>query len=416
MRWHILRTLWLKEASRHLADRSGLILAVLLIAAAGALSVVGGSAPSLTLAPTLKTCYLDAWEPDPWLDYLRAHSPASGLRLEFRLPEQFIVDERGIIQYDKDTGAIQLQPQGKDTEGRPRYAVQFWCAGKDWPLLAPYEDWFWRTSLTYHASLNLPLEIETTEGELVAPTAAFLVREQPGSGQANPASRRYLYWEPDSELSRHLRTMPAPVQLRMSHEELRGLLDDRVLLATTAATFLVIFAVCFFAMFLLPSLTCEERERGLLVAQYLSPASLGELVVGKLLFYPLMGLLLGGVLAGCYHPAVLLRPLFWLVLLLLATSYAGVGLTIGSLARTQRRASLGAMSYLLAMSLLLLVGRQLELPLLNLFILEYHTPRLLQGVLSGTLTTLSGEQGAAFLLGLSWLGLGITLFRWRGWQ
>jgi enoyl-CoA hydratase/carnithine racemase len=45
-------------------------------------------------------------------------------------------------------------------------------------------------------------------------------------------------------------------------------------------------------------LTCEERERGLLLAQALSPASPGEILAAKSLLYPAVAVGLAGVLAA----------------------------------------------------------------------------------------------------------------------
>src|SRR5262249_3937479 len=71
------------------------------------------------------------------------------------------------------------------------------------------------------------------------------------------------------------------------------------------------FFVC---VYLLPSLCCEERERGVLLAQALSPASPREILAARFLFYPVLGLSLAAVLAGTYRPAVLASPFFWLAL------------------------------------------------------------------------------------------------------
>jgi hypothetical protein len=46
------------------------------------------------------------------------------------------------------------------------------------------------------------------------------------------------------------------------------------------------------------SLTCEERERGILLAQALSPASAREILAAKFLFYPVFALAPNGFI-GC---------------------------------------------------------------------------------------------------------------------
>src|SRR5206468_8838199 len=86
--------------------------------------------------------------------------------------------------------------------------------------------------------------------------------------------------------------------------ELKGGLDPRSGIATS----LVMFGLFFVCVYLLPSLACEEREKGVLLAQALSPASPREILAARFLFYPVVGLLLAAVLAGTYNPTVLVRP------------------------------------------------------------------------------------------------------------
>ena len=95
---------------------------------------------------------------------------------------------------------------------------------------------------------------------------------------------------------------------------------------------LVLFGLFFVCVYLLPSLTCEERERGVLLAQVLSPATTGEILAAKFLFYPAAGLALGAALAALYRPGVLLVPFFWLALAAAVAGSMGVGLVIASLA------------------------------------------------------------------------------------
>src|SRR5262249_59326406 len=148
--------------------------------------------------------------------------------------------------------------------------------------------------------------------------------------------------------------------------ELKGGLDPRSGIATS----LVIFGMFFVCVYLLPSLSCEERERGVLLAQALSPAAPREILAARFLFYPVLGILLAVVLAGTYNPAVLARPFFWLAVIVAVAGSMGIGLTIASVARTQRAASLGAMGSLLAVGLLLFICQQVGVPVLPYFALE----------------------------------------------
>src|SRR5439155_9159792 len=117
--------------------------------------------------------------------------------------------------------------------------------------------------------------------------------------------------------------------LEQERSVLHGGMDAR----SGVETALVLFALFFVCVYLLPSLTCEERERGVLLAQALSPASPKEILAARFLFYPVLALLLASVLAGAYNPSVLAKPFFWFVLLVAVSGSMGVGLTIASLAR-----------------------------------------------------------------------------------
>src|SRR5206468_477177 len=121
---------------------------------------------------------------------------------------------------------------------------------------------------------------------------------------------------------------------------------------------LVLFALFFSCVYLLPSLMCEERERGILLAQALSPASPMEILMAKFLFYPTAGITLAALLAGIARPVVLLDVFFWLALVTAALGSLGIGLSIASLARTQRTASMGALSYMLVVALFLFICQQ----------------------------------------------------------
>jgi len=59
MRWHVLRALLLKEALRHLANRGGLALVLLLVVEALLLAASGGAGPAAGLLPGVRLCYVD---------------------------------------------------------------------------------------------------------------------------------------------------------------------------------------------------------------------------------------------------------------------------------------------------------------------------------------------------------------------
>src|SRR5262249_40378583 len=158
-------------------------------------------------------------------------------------------------------------------------------------------------------------------------------------------------------------------------------------------------------VYLLPSLTCEERERGVLLAQALSPASPLEILAAKLVFYPSLAFCFAALLGALVAPSVLGRPLFWLTLLVLSFGSLGIGMTIACIAKTQRAASMTALCYMLVISMTILISQQSQIFWLPHLILEYYGPRLLYAAI--TTSTLDArhmaELAAASLLAIWWI-------------
>lgn len=359
MRWRILRILLHKEMLRHLANRGGIALVLLLIVAAMLLSFFGGhNAAGGGLAPSVRRCYVDYWAPSPLVVHLKNNVPAElADSIEFRPASRAPTDAYGTLVYPQGAAAIQLRPG--DGGG---YHVCFWHPGADASAMASFEVWFWKEAQRF-------------------------TRAQAGA-ERTPA-------------------------IEAERLELKGRLDPR----SGMATALVQFGLFFVCVYLLPSLTCEERERGVLLAQALSPATSGEILAAKFLFYPALGVALAVVLAGTYRPVVLARPFFWLALGVAVCGSMGIGLAIASLARTQRAASMGAMCYTLAVALLLFICQQNGIPGLPYLALEYHCPRMLHAALTDSVLAYHwGHLAATAVLAVLWTGVAAFLFRRHGWQ
>jgi ABC-2 type transporter len=361
MRWHILRALLHKEALRHLANRGGLVLFVLLIVAAMLLSFFGGKDGAAGLTPSVKVCYVDYYdEKIPFVVHLRNHVPPDlQEHIRFRRLDQAHTDSSGRILYEPTAGGIQLRPRGDS------FIVWFWRPAGDTTGMAPFEIWFWRESFSF--------------------------------ALAQGGKQAYAADAPQNA---------EDFQLAGGFE-----------MKTAIATSLVMFGLFFVCVYLLPSLTCEERERGVLLAQALSPASTVELLAAKFLFYPVFGLALAAILAGTYRPTVLLSPFFWTALVVAVIGSMGIGLTIASIARTQRAASMGALCYMLVVALLLFICSQNNIPGLPLIAIEYHAPRMMEAALKGSVR---GEHylhlfGAA-TLAVGWTIAASVTFRRFGWQ
>jgi hypothetical protein len=366
MRWYILRTLLHKEVLRHLANRGGIALVLLLVVASMLLSFFGTKdAAGGGLNPGVQRCYVDYWEEGPFLAHLQRTVPADlADHVVFRPIRSAPVAASGTILYAQNTGAIQLRPGSAAGD----YKVCFWHPGSDGSALAPFELWFWHEAYRF---------AEAHAGR----------RDSPGQ--------------------------PAVPHLQAEHSELKGGLDPR----SGMATALVLFGLFFVCVYLLPSLTCEERERGVLLAQALSPAAPREILAAKFLFYPLIAAGLAAVLAGTYQPAVLARPFFWAALMVAILGSMGIGLTIASLARTQRAASMGAMCYMMAVALLLFICQQNSIPFLPYLALEYHCPRMLHAALTDAVLWYHWwNLAAAGFLAAVWAVVATVFFRRRGWQ
>lgn len=374
MRWHILRTLLGKEIRRQLANRGGIALALLLVVAAALLAFFSrDDGQTSSLIGGVECCFVDYSldDDDDWIRHLRANVPhALKRQVRFR-PLGYATMQDNHIVYPPGTGAIQLRGVALPAAA-PQYKVWVWHPGRNSAGMAVYEAWFWRESARFFQH------------------KAALALENNGQ----PRSQQ----------------LP---EIAQESSQLKGGVDMR----SSISTALVLFALFFSCVYLLPSLMCEERERGILLAQALSPALPREILAAKFLFYPAVGIALAALIAGICKPFVLLQPFFWLALIVAGFGSLGIGLTIACLARTQRTASMGALCYMLAVAMLLFICQQGNIPGLPMLALEYHCPRMLHAALEESLVWYHwGNLAAAGLLAAGWATLASYLFRHYGWQ
>jgi hypothetical protein len=369
LRWHILRTLLHKEMLRHLANRGGIAMIILLVVMSLMLSLGKSTSQGPLLGGNVQQCLLIYKRDDPalsetetpslrgWIRHLRQQKPAEWDERMFRIrrADEIDTDANGTILLG-NAGSIQIQSNGKDADGRWKFRVDLWYPGDNSAALSTYESWFWKETQRYFS-----------------PQPAIEDGRQPTIGSAT------------------LLSALAPVP--------------------------VVFALFFSCVYLLPSMTCEERERGVLLAQALSPASPLEILISKFLFYSVLGIGLGALLAGIYRPSVLLQPFLWLALVAISLGSVSIGLTIATLAKTQRLASVGAMCYLLMVALFLFTMQQIDLPIVPWLFLEYHTQNMLEPVLADSLRAWHWVHLLfTALLAIGWATVATILFRQRGWQ
>ncbi len=403
MRPYILRALVHKEFSRHLANRGGIALALLLVASAVLLSVFAPNeaADGTGMVGGVHHCFIDFDRPTSLIKHLQDNVP-DNLKQQIKFREIGNADTvNGLIVYPVGTGALQIRQVSEP--GKPRVVqVNVWHPDKEANALAPYEAWFWKESRRAFRA-----DAEKKLGDSASKLAAEPTFD-PGTDWA--------VLEAHDEFTRRVKdagsiTVP---KLEINRQGLGGkVLDFRAAIATG----MVVFALYFACVYLLPTLNCEERERGVLLAQALSPASPLEILAAKFLFYPVMGMGLAAILAGIYRFEVLGSLFFWLSLLSVAAGFLGIGMTVATLAKTQRAAFLGAMCYLLSMSMILLICSINGIPYVPYLALEYHGPRILHAALSGDVHSYHwAHLIGAIGLATAWLFAAGWLFQRRGWQ
>jgi hypothetical protein len=313
----------------------------------------------------------------------------------------------GLVTYEPGCGAIQIRSYIDPQSGRPGVKFWIWHPAGDPTAMAPYEAWFWKA-----ARQVMQLEAEAKLGTRLPEFA-------PESDDlwAVRASFRQLEEQAEAARAKKIGSARGPSPVPLISIDRDALAAKPLDFRSAIATGMVVFALYFACVYLLPTLNCEERERGVLLAQALSPASPLEILTAKFLFYPVMGITLAAILAGIYRPAVLTTPFFWLALLAVSAAFLGIGMTVAAIARTQRAAFLGSMCYLLSVSLFLFICSTNAIPYLPYAAVEFHGPRILHAAVEGSVETVHWKHLLAeFCLAGCWLTAAGWLFRRRGWQ
>jgi hypothetical protein len=415
MHWHIIKALLVKEGQRHLANKGGITLAMLLIAAAVLLTVFApaeaadGNAGGTTMVGGVRHCFIDFDRNTEFIKHLRDNVPPElSNQIRFRpLPEASKIDT--VIVYPTGTGALQVRQftPNQTPTGRYTVHVSVWHPAGNPLALAPYEAWFWKEHRRWEAA-----RARGAEGQRDGITN---VPQDPEFDAQNI----WLVKESHQRFQEQLSAANPGAKYAMRDlEVIRKGLGGRVLdIRSAIATGLVVFALYFSCVYMLPTLNCEERERGVLLAQALSPASPLEIVAAKFLFYPVAGILLAGTIGIIHRPAVAASPFFWASLIAVSAGFLGIGMTIATLARTQRAAFLGGMCYLLSVSMFLMICSLNNIPFLPWLTVEYHGPRALHAAVTGEILWYNWwNLAGSFGLGIAWLTIAVVLFRKRGWQ
>jgi len=393
MRWRILRALLDKEIARYLANRGGLALAMLLIVATILLSVFNptqagdesGGVGTFAGIGGIHHCFVDSTIKGPWLDHLKANPPLElPGQLLFRAPD------------DKALGVVFIMIRPMETPGsQPRVQVQFVAPAGNTAMLAPYEAWFWRETRRFMLGQTSTGTAPQT-GDLWIANAAF----------------QQLYDDAIQKDERNRVRLPL-LQFERIELDAMKLVDPRLVILMS----MIVFSFFFSCIYLLPAFTCEERERGVLLAQALSPASPLEMLVAKAMFYPVIGFILAIILVGIYRFSLLSQPFLWLAFGAISIAFLGIGLTIACIVKTTRGASMGAMMYTLSVALLILICQQNNLAFIAIVFVEYHGPKIVHAAISAEVGRVDWlHLLAAWILAIAWCAVAVRMFRRQGWQ
>jgi len=305
----------------------------------------------------IHTCWIDYWTDGPWIEHLRQHVPSQARdQIRFRHVGDIPTDRHGTLQYGRGEVAIQIRDL-PPIDGQRRCKIWFWYSGRDSSRIGPFEDWLWRESTSF-----IPSAIIETE-----------------------------------------------------HSSLQGL-DVR----TVATTALVLFAIFFVCVCVMPAITCEEKERGVFAAQALSPARASDAMIAKAALYiPLaacLGLLLTIIAGEQSNPTFLVSGA-----IVSAAAAFGVGLSIAALAPTQRSAGSSAVCYALAATIAVELIQRTGIPVISELMVESQLTTVVGAAYGDELAQQSWRAPAiAAILAGGWVAAGSLLFSrcWRnaGWS
>jgi hypothetical protein len=334
------------------------------------------------------------------VSYLRDHVPPNLRdRIQFRPVKDVPTDRNGTLQYANIECAIQLRHDGD------RWTVWFWYPGSDPRILAPFETWFWRTTRQYfheQAVAAAPPENRAAVEKLALP---------PIGGDSAELWREWNRQYQDQLLALAPNATSVP-ELSVERSSLHGVELPRAL-----GVALILFAIFFVGVCLLPSLTCEEREKGTLLAQALSPATAGEMVAAKVIVFVPLAAGLAFVVGGLIQSAVWRDAFFAAVMIVTSLGTVGLGLLIALLAPSQRAASLTAMGYAFSVALLVFAAQRAGLTGLCQVFLEYHVPPLVLAAFDGNASAAHWRALAlSAILATAWFAVAVMVAQWRGWR
>ena len=314
LRLYILRTLVWKDVLRLVRNGPALMLLglmVILALLAGASGLIEEEQQEALPSASRSAAWIVYQEDGKWVDFLRRRVPDE-LDIQF-----FDAEDLGEEPYPSTVCVIELNGIAFDSgRGQMREQVRYRYPGSDPSVLWPVARWFLSISLEYFG--EVPQLFETIQ-PLAPPTRS-------------EETRAAL----ESVSIADILSLP--------------------LIGTALLTTIQFFAACG----LLVSLTAQERERGMLRALLLSPATYFELILAKAVVHGGLAFGVSALAMALLLPEALGSLLFWSTLLASTTGYFAVGLLICSFAKNQAAPNLLSFAYLLLIGSLNLLGYRFE--------------------------------------------------------
>jgi hypothetical protein len=179
-------------------------------------------------------------------------------------------------------------------------------------------------------------------------------------------------------------------------------------------TGILVFTLYILAFNLFVTSTGEEREKKILLALLLSPASSSELMLAKSIFYCGASFFVSGLIVLMYKPILLLQPLLWATVLMGALGYLSVGIIALSLIRRQTTLSTVSILYMLITTVITFLGsfQPLFFMLKYFFLEDYIYRQFFQLFSNGVFPAWWLVPQAILTVG--WMFVALVLFRRRG--
>lgn len=353
-RWRIVRTLLYKEALRFRYNWGLLILIGAVIGMSSMVTISANMTKGIMANPVqvVRQAVVYHDRNSSWADYLRAHLPGSDLQVEFK---EIITANRQYPPLRDQTISVMLVP--------PR--------GKQGNYL-----------------ISMRYEPKTAASSI--PIRAWAVKETRAFARSTPAI------DEDDTVSVEA--------------------ADRVEVVSVVITALVMFALYLISFNLYINSTGEEREKKVLLAVLLSPASPLEVIVAKALFYGAISIAVAACIVGMHQPQALLRPRFWTTIISSSVGYVSVGTVVICLVKRQSTLSMIGLLYMVVTALVFSLGQTLILfAIVANLQFEYYLNRQLQNLLTdGSFPSHRLEQFALWILVCCWAFVAQYMFRIRG--